>query len=196
MCASEDRSTITGFHLVNGWAKERYLYFAARYSKPFDHYRIMKQRPTRSSMTAYKTYRFRSRNEAAGTNLQFLAELQDQPQRGRPVKVAVSAAQRRQTPCRTWISEIRPRIGISKGRARDPRQMDRERPASKSKVRSGIRRPFYTGMYHAFWHPTLYEDVTGEISRAGTRIHQAKGFKNSPVFPLRDTFRATHPLSP
>ena len=27
----EDGSTITGFHLVNGWAKERYLYFAARY---------------------------------------------------------------------------------------------------------------------------------------------------------------------
>jgi len=34
-------STITGFHLVHGWAKERYLYFAARYSKPFDHFRIM-----------------------------------------------------------------------------------------------------------------------------------------------------------
>ena len=32
----EDHATITGFHLVNGWAKERYLYFAARYSRPFD----------------------------------------------------------------------------------------------------------------------------------------------------------------
>ena len=27
---------ITGYHLVNGWAKERPLYFAARYSRPFD----------------------------------------------------------------------------------------------------------------------------------------------------------------
>ena len=35
VCA-EDNSTVTGFHLVNGWAKERYLYFAARYSRPFD----------------------------------------------------------------------------------------------------------------------------------------------------------------
>ena len=32
----ENDSTITGFHLVNGWAKERYLYFAARFSRPFD----------------------------------------------------------------------------------------------------------------------------------------------------------------
>ena len=37
----EDPATISGFHLVNGWARERYLYFAARYSRPFDHYRIM-----------------------------------------------------------------------------------------------------------------------------------------------------------
>jgi len=32
----EDNSTVTGFHLVNGWAPERYLYFAARFSRPFD----------------------------------------------------------------------------------------------------------------------------------------------------------------
>ena len=30
----ENDSTITGFHLVSGWARERYLYFAARYSRP------------------------------------------------------------------------------------------------------------------------------------------------------------------
>ena len=51
-------STITGFHLVNGWAKERYLYFAARYSRPFDDYGIMKDgKPVR-----YDGYRFRSRS--------------------------------------------------------------------------------------------------------------------------------------
>src|SRR5208283_570043 len=37
----EDEATITGFHLINGWGKERYLYFAARYSRPFDRFRIM-----------------------------------------------------------------------------------------------------------------------------------------------------------
>jgi putative alpha-1,2-mannosidase len=86
----EDRSTITGFHLVNGWAKERYLYFAARYSKPFDNYRIMNN-GQEVKYDSYKTYRFRSRNEAAGTNLQFLAEYKTRPNEAVLVKVAVSA---------------------------------------------------------------------------------------------------------
>jgi len=68
----EDGSTVTGFHLVNGWAKERHLYFAARYSRPFDRAQIISNgRPV--NYKSYVNYRFRSRNEAAGTNLQLLA---------------------------------------------------------------------------------------------------------------------------
>src|SRR6266568_4856767 len=69
----EDGSTVTGFHLVNGWAKERYLFFAARYSRPFDEAQIISNaKPV--IYKSYINYRFRSRNEAAGTNLQFLAK--------------------------------------------------------------------------------------------------------------------------
>jgi predicted alpha-1,2-mannosidase len=53
---------------------------------------------------------------------------------------------------------------------------------------------FYTGMYHAFLAPNLYEDVTGEYRGFDSNIHTAKGFKNYAVFSLWDTFRATHPL--
>ena len=52
----EDGSTITGFHLINGWAKERYLYFAARYSRPFDDTEIIRS----GKPVIYNTYRFRS----------------------------------------------------------------------------------------------------------------------------------------
>ena len=47
-------STITGYHIVNGWAKERYLYFVARYSKPFDDFGIMKD----GKPVIYNGYRF------------------------------------------------------------------------------------------------------------------------------------------
>jgi hypothetical protein len=40
---------------------------------------------------SFRTYRFRSRNEAAGTNLQFLAEYHTRPGEVILVKVAVSA---------------------------------------------------------------------------------------------------------
>ena len=86
----EDGSTITGFHLVNGWAKERYLYFAARYSRPFDEARIISNgKPV--TYQSYVNYRFRSRNEAAGTNLQFLARFKTRAAEVIQVKVAVSA---------------------------------------------------------------------------------------------------------
>jgi putative alpha-1,2-mannosidase len=63
----EDNSTVTGFHLVNGWAKERSLYFAARYSRPFDKAEIISD----GQPVIYNTYRFRSDKEASGANLQF-----------------------------------------------------------------------------------------------------------------------------
>src|SRR5438045_2943782 len=83
----EDKSTITGFHLVNGWAKERYLYFAARYSRPFDRAEIISD----GKPVVYNTYRFRSENEAAGPNLQFLARYKAQANQTIVINVAVSA---------------------------------------------------------------------------------------------------------
>ncbi|MDB6112082.1 MAG: hypothetical protein JWR69_3832, partial [Pedosphaera sp.] len=82
----ENESTITGFHLINGWGKERYLYFAARYSRPFDKYQIVKD----GKPVIYDTYRFRSRSEAAGTNLQFLAEYKTHTNETILVKVGIS----------------------------------------------------------------------------------------------------------
>src|SRR3984893_19258632 len=83
----EDNSTVTGFHLVNGWAKERYLYFAARYSRPFDRAQIMSD----GKPVIYDTYRFRSTREAVGTNLQFLAHYNTGEKQTIVIKVAVSA---------------------------------------------------------------------------------------------------------
>jgi predicted alpha-1,2-mannosidase len=86
----EDGSTVTGFHLVNGWARERYLYFAARYSRPFDEALIIKDGQL-VTYQSYVNYRFRSRNEAVGTNLQLLAKFKTSANEVIQVKVAVSA---------------------------------------------------------------------------------------------------------
>ena len=78
------------FILINGWGKERYLYFAARYSRPFDRFRIISD-GKEVKYDSYKNYRFRSRREAAGTNLQFLAEYKTAAGEAILVKAAVSA---------------------------------------------------------------------------------------------------------
>jgi predicted alpha-1,2-mannosidase len=187
----EDNATVTGFHLINGWAKERYLYFAARYSRPFDHYRIMSN-GSEVKYDSYKSYRFRSRNEAAGTNLQFLAEYSTRADEPILVKVAVSAVSAANA-LQNLDAEI-PDWGFERVRAETCAKWDRELSRIEIEGTQEEKETFYTGMYHAFLAPNLFEDVTGEYRGLDSNIHRAKGFDNYTVFSLWDTFRATHPL--
>jgi predicted alpha-1,2-mannosidase len=189
----EDAATITGFHLVNGWAKERYLYFAARYSRPFDHHRIMSN-GKEVKYDSFVTYRFRSRNEAAGTNLQFLAEYKTRPDEAILVKVAVSAVSAANA-LRNLDSDI-PKADWDFERivrnTRDKWNHELSRIEIEGSQRD--KETFYTGLYHAFQAPNLYEDIDGQYRGLDSNIHFAKGFQNYAIFSLWDTFRATHPL--
>ena len=189
----EDRATVTGFHLVNGWARERYLYFAARYSRPFDRYRIMSNGAV-VGYDSYATYRFRSRNEAAGTNLQFLAEYATRPGEAILVKVAVSAISAANA-LQNLDAEVPPKDWnfqglVDRTRARWERELARIRIEGSQKDKE----TFYTAMYHLCLAPNLYQDVTGEYRGLDSNIHRAKGFRNYTVFSLWDTYRAVHPL--
>ena len=53
---------------------------------------------------------------------------------------------------------------------------------------------FYTSLYHALIHPSLYMDVDGRYRGIDHNIHQAEGFTNYTIFSFWDTFRALHPL--
>jgi predicted alpha-1,2-mannosidase len=189
----EDQATVTGFHLVNGWARERYLYFAARYSRPFDHYRIMSN-GEEVKYGSFRTYRFRSRNEAAGTNIQFVAEYQTQPDEPILVKVAVSAISAANA-LQNLDSEIpKDDWDFEKVRRKTKDRWDQELGRIEIEGTSRDKETFYTSMYHAFLAPNLYEDVTGEYRGLDSNIHRATGFQNYAVFSTWDTFRATHPL--
>lgn len=185
----EDDRTITGFHLINGWGKERYLYFAARYSRPFDTTKII----SAARPVIYNTYRFRSRNEAAGTNLQFLAGFKN-TQAGEiiQVKVAVSAVSAADA-MQNLDSEI-PDWDFDKVREATCRKWDTELAKIQIDGSQEQKETFYTSFYHALLAPNLYEDVNGDYRGFDQNIHQAKGFTEYTVFSLWDTFRAEHPL--
>ncbi len=184
----ENESTVTGFHLVNGWARERYLYFAARYSRPFDRYQIVSS----GKPVLYNTYRFRSRNEAAGTNLQFLAEYKTRTNEVILVKLAVSAVSAANA-LKNLDAEI-PDWDFERVQRETRDQWDRELSRIEIEGSREEKETFYTGMYHAFLAPNLYQDLNGEYRGLDQNIHQAQGFTNYAVFSLWDTYRATHPL--
>lgn len=180
--------TVTGFHLVAGWGPERYLYFAAKYSRPFDDFTIFKD----GKPVVYNTYRFRSSREAAGANLRFLAKYKTQKNEPILVKVGISAISAANA-MKNLDAEI-PDWDFDRVR-RDTRAKW-ERELSSIRIEGSLRdkQTFYTGMYHCFITPNLYQDVTGEYSGHDHNTHQAKGFTNYAVFSLWDTYRAEHPL--
>lgn len=184
----EDQSTITGFHLVNGWAKERYLYFAARFSRPFDDTEII----SAGKPVIYNTYRFRSHKEAAGTNLQFFAKYKTQANEIIQVKVAVSAVSAADA-LQNLDTEI-PDWSFEKLLAATREKWDRELSKIEIEGSPEQKETFYTSLYHAFLAPNCYEDVNGAYRGFDQNIHQAKGFTEYSVFSLWDTFRAEHPL--
>ena len=187
----EDRSTITGFHLVNGWAKERSLYFAARYSRPFDDAVIIKNgEPV--VYASYKNYRFRSRREAVGTDLQFLAKFKTQANEVIEVKVAVSAVSAANA-LQNLDAEI-PGWDFEAIREATRAKWDTELGRIQIEGTQAQKETFYTSLYHAFLTPNLYQDANGEYRGFDQNIHHAKDGVHYTVFSLWDTFRAEHPL--
>ena len=187
----EDSNTVTGFHLVNGWAKERYLYFAARYSRPFDEAQIISNgKPV--FYQSYVNYRFRSRNEVVGTNLQFLAKFKTHAGEIIQVKVAMSAVSSANA-LQNLDAEI-PGWDFDQVRETTRKKWDHELSRIEIDGSPEQKKTFYTSLYHAFLVPNLYQDVNGEYRGFDQNIHQSKTFTKYTVFSLWDTFRAEHPL--
>ena len=184
----EDNSTVTGFHLVNGWAKERYLYFAARYSRPFDRAEIMSE----GKPVIYDTYRFRSAQEATGVNLQFLARYKTKEKQSIVIKVAVSAVSAANA-LKNFDAEI-PDWSFEKVLDQTRVKWDEELARIEIEGSQEEKKTFYTSLYHTFLAPNLYQDVTGEYRDLDQNVHQAKGLTYYTVFSLWDTCRAIHPL--
>jgi predicted alpha-1,2-mannosidase len=185
----ENETTVTGFHLVNGWGPERHLYFAAKYSRPFDHFQII----SNGNPVIYNTYRFQSRREAAGANLRFLAEYKTKKDEPILIKVAISSVSAANA-LKNLDAEI-PDWNFEKVRDDTRKKWDRELSKIQIEGTQEQKETFYTAMYHSFTTPNLYQDVTGEYRGWDWDVHKApEGSANYAVFSLWDTYRAEHPL--
>ncbi len=184
----ENDSTVTGYHLVKGWAKERHLVFAARYSRPFDDFGIMSD----GKRVAYNTYRFRSASEAAGKNIQFYAHYTTRENETLLVKVGISAVSAANA-MKNLDAEI-PSWNFESVVRQTQNKWEHELGKIQIDGSQAEKEVFYTSMYHAFLAPNIYQDVTKEYRGLDQNIHSANNFTNYAVFSLWDTYRATHPL--
>lgn len=72
-----------------------------------------------------------------------------------------------------------------------------EKELSKVRVESNdsvAQRIFYTGLYHAFLQPILFNDRNNDYRGADGQVYENAPFTNYTVFSLWDTYRAAHPM--
>ncbi len=173
---------IEGLRRSHGWAWDQYVYFVARFSKPFA-----------SVDLAIDDHILTGKSEAHGKNVKASVNFKTTANEAILVKVGTSAvsiegARKNLTAeisdwnfgkvvadaKKTWNKELA-KIEVEGARPED-------------------RKNFYTAMYHAFLNPNLFMDIDGKYRGTDHKVHQAKGFTNYTVFSLWDTFRALHPL--
>lgn len=185
---AENKSLVTGYHLVRGWAKERYLYFAARYSRPYDDFGIMQD----GKKVIYNTARFRSKYEAAHPNLQYYTTYSTKESEVIMVKIGISAVST--AAALKNLDEEIPGWDFDKVVSETRDKWNNEMQRMKVEGSREEKETFYTSLYHCLLTPTVYEDTDGKYRGFDQNIHTSDDFTNYAIFSLWDTYRATHPL--
>ncbi len=173
---------IEGFRLSSSWADDQYIYFVARFSKPFTNPEIVLND---SIVNGIKT--------ARDTNIKTV--LHFSPDNNEPllVKVGISAVD---------IEGARKNLdaeipGWDFEEIRADAEDAWEKTLGVIETEGGSKkdkRIFYTAIYHSFIAPNLFMDVDNRYRGTDHKIHYAKDFTNYTIFSLWDTFRAEHPL--
>lgn len=176
----QDNCTIRGYRFSTGWSKRQRIYFTARFSVPV-------------TLEIHKDDKhLRGSSVERGVNLKGIVRLPDQA-REVLVKVGVSpvsmSGAARNIDCELpgWDFAATVRSTSQKW----------TRELSKIRVEGSddaARRIFYTGLYHAFLQPCLFNDCDGTYRGADGEIHENPGHETYTVFSLWDTYRAAHPL--
>jgi len=185
---------VTGYRQTNGWAKNRVLYFAMKFSKPFISYGNRNY----SKKEVYRGFwgKFnQSKNfpEIAAQKLRAYFDFKTEEGEKIDIKFALSPVSMDGA-----LNNLQAEIpGWDFNAVKEAGQQAWEKELSKITIQSkstAEKQNFYTAMYHAMINPTIYMDVDGKYKGVDQNVHQADGFTNYTTFSLWDTYRALHPL--
>ncbi len=185
---------VTGYRRTNGWAKNRVLYFAMRFSKPFTQHGF-------ANYSRHEIYRgfwgkFDQRKnfpEIAAPDLKAWFDFKTEEGEKIKIKMALSpvsmegALNNMQAEVPGWNFEEVKQQGQQQWNA-ELHKIEIQTPGLEDKQN------FYTSMYHAMLNPTLYMDADSLYKGLDQQVHKAAGFTNYTTFSLWDTHRALHPL--
>ncbi|MDR1454750.1 MAG: GH92 family glycosyl hydrolase [Tannerella sp.] len=175
-----DSHTIKGYRSSSGWAKKQQVFFAIRTSIPVRDFRVYDNDGKVSGK--------KGKGEAVRGLITF-------PQAPREVLLKVG------------ISPVSADNALANIKAEVPdwdfenitnRALDKwEKELAKIRVETeneAEKRIFYTSMYHAMMHPSLFNDHNGDYMGADWKVYRKAAHDNYTIFSLWDTYRAAHPF--
>ncbi len=175
---------LVGYRVSKAWAKEQYLYFVIRFSRPFINSKVLDMTQTPHSSQ-------RSVNSKG-----IVALLDFYCYQGLPVVVSVGVSAVSVDNARSNLEAECNDFDFDRVKAETQAKWAQQ--LGKIEVEGGTdaqKRTFYTALYHTMIAPNLYSDVNGEYRGRDMKIHQAKGgHQVYTVFSLWDTYRACNPL--
>jgi putative alpha-1,2-mannosidase len=201
---------IRGFRRSSSWATDQYIYFYAKFSKPFKSYGIasddqVQQGKSKLEGKNIKMYlRFDNPGEViskvgiSSVSTEGALKNLDTEVPDFDFKKIVKDAR---ADWNTELNKIQVEGGAppalqdaayQNGNPNANRVPKKKQPAvDYAKQKQTI---FYTALYHSMLAPNIYNDVDGQYRGMDQKIHKAEGFNYYTVFSLWDTYRAEDPL--
>ena len=188
----ENDTLVTGYRQTKGWAANRHIYFAIRFSKPMKTYGLKDYAPLEYRGFGKRASTLLNYPELAGKQLKGWFDFDINPGEEVLVKVGISGVDI-EGALKNLDQEI-PDWNFNRVRNEALHQWNQalskvaiEGPAKEKEI-------FYSSLYHLMLTPVVYQDIDGRYRGADQAIHQADGFTNYSIFSLWDTYRATHPM--
>lgn len=175
-----DSVTLTGYRFSDGWARDQKVWFATRFSRPFDSVEILD-----SVIAGGKT---------AGVSVQdAIFYFATSPGEQITVATALSATSEANALANLGaeVADVDFDKVSSETRKAWNSELGRVRISTPDTT---LRRIFYTALYHSMLAPTIYCDSDGAYIGPDKEVHKAQGFTNYSSFSTWDTYRAAHPL--
>lgn len=178
-----DTKTIGGFRRSNALTANKYVYFVAEFSKPFDAIGLVSDGEI-----------CREKKEVQGHDIQAVIRYETSGDEQIVAKVGISAVSMESAA--ENLKKENP--GWSFDKVRENAVECWEKHLAKIKIEDSdeeLRKTFYTALYHTMAGPMEYTDVAGNYRGPDRNIHHTNGeYVHHTLFSLWDTYRTLHPL--
>ncbi len=177
------KNEIRGYIRKHGWSPDRFLYFVAQFSRPFEDAGLVSDGKQLDN----------SIKNVQSRNIQCYARFDTTQDQLIQVKVGISAvdwngaAKNLTSECPGWDFDA----VCDKAKATWEDELSRISVKGRTADEQTV---FYTALYRCCLTPNLFMDVDGRYRGTDRKVHQAKDYDNYSIFSLWDTFRAEAPL--